>query len=167
MLKRMLWATLAAGSLAACAGDNPDNVPLYGDWEMVTKVDSLSVDGIQIPRENFPAEFKQLEATEKRCGEPMFIDKDWQEDDINRRVSNKCTLTQYDVTPRLVTGTGLCESDGSPADFRPEIDLRINQAPESYKMVVSLAGSANIQGMSGRHRIKAIAVQEGRRLGDC
>lgn len=166
-MKRHLPVAIAATTLAACAGDNPDNVPLYGEWEMATRVDSLSIDGMQVPREHFPPEFLALETTEKLCGEPMFADKDWQERDITRKVRTQCTLSQYDVTPRLVTGKGQCESDGSPADFSPGIDVRINQAPDQYKLVVTLGGSANVQGLSGRHVVRATAVQRGRRLGDC
>jgi len=153
--------------LTGCAGDNPDNVPLYGEWELVTRVDSLSVDGMLIPPEDFPPEFKQLDGTEKKCGEPMFINREWQEWDINRRVAGECTLDEFEVTPRLVTGKGQCEGDGSPADFKPAIAFRVNQAPEQFKLFVSLEGSANISGVDGRHVVRASAVQTGTRLGDC
>ena len=167
MMRFEIVALAPIGLLAACAGDNPDNVPLYGEWEMVTRVDSLSIDGILIPPEDFPSEFKQLDGTEKMCGEPMFINRQWQEWDINRKVAGECTLDEFDATPRLVTGKGQCEGDGSAADFKPEMNFRINQAPERYKLFVSLEGSANIPGVEGRHVVRATAVQQGTRLGDC
>ena len=160
-------APIACMVLAACAGDNPENVPLYGQWEMTTRVDSLSIDGMQVPRDQFPPEFKALAGTEKRCGEPMFIDRDWQEKDINRKVQGSCKLKAYDVTQTLVTGNGQCTEVAPEAEFNPEFTLRIDQAEASYRIVLTMEGSALIRGVDGRHYIKAIAVQDGVRSGDC
>ena len=160
-------ALLAGAFLASCAGDNPENVPLYGQWEMTTRVDSLSIDGMQVPPDQYPPEFKALAKTEKRCGEPMFIDRDWQEEDINRRVPGSCRLATYDITPTRVTGSGACRDVAPEAEFNPEFALGIDQAESSYRMVLTIEGSALIRGVDGRHYIKATAVQDGVRSSDC
>ena len=158
---------LSCGALAACAGDNPENVPLYGDWEMTTRVDSLSIDGMQVPPDQFPPEFIDLAKTEKLCGEPMFIDRDWQERDINRKVRGSCRLSKYEVTPTQVNGRGVCEGVAVEAGFNPEFILRIDQSEAFYKIVLTMQGSAELRGVNGRHYIKAIAVQDGWRKGGC
>lgn len=166
----MRWTFLpliaGAASLAGCARDNPDNVPLHGQWEMATRIGDLSIDGMAVPPELYPPEFKALVKSEQRCGEPMFIDRDWQEDDINDHVHGECTLERYDVTPTQVTGAGRCAVDQPGADFNPALDVRINQAPDSVHMVITLEGEATIPG-EGRHMISATAIQDGVRTGDC
>lgn len=157
---------MVATALAGCARDNPDNVPLFGQWEMTTKIGSLSVDGLAVPPEYYPLEFKQLEKSEQRCGEPMFIDRDWQQQDIDARVKGKCTLTSYDVTPTFVTGKGKCLIPSPEGDFKPDLDLRINQASDKYRMVVTIKGTGTIPGHGPRF-ISATAVQEAVRSGDC
>ena len=154
-------------ALAGCAGDNPDNVPLYGDWELATEVDSVAIDGIQIPHEKLPAPFLAMEQTEKKCGEPLFIDRDWQQRDIDRKTHADCKLESYEVTPTRVDATGLCTDVAPGADFNPKFRLGIDQSESSFRMVLTMEGTAILPGMEGHHFIKAIAVQEGTRTGDC
>jgi len=160
--------SLLAGvaALAGCAGDNPDNVPLYGQWEMNTRIAGMSVDGMAIPPEYYPPEFKALAKSEQRCGEPMFIDRDWQEDDINDHLHGECTLDRYDVTQSQVTGKGRCVVDQPGAGFSPALDIVIDQAADNFRMTITLRGEASIPGQ-GRHMISATAIQEGTRSGDC
>ncbi len=164
---RPICVALSAVWLAACAGDNPNNVPLYGEWEMTTKLDSVSIDGMPIMAADLPNSFKQLESVEKVCGEPMFIDRDWQEDDINRRVNADCTIESFNHSPRRMTAAGVCTLVDPKADYSPKFDVSVAQAENKYRAVVTLDGSAKVQGLDGRHRVKAIAVQNGKRLGDC
>lgn len=56
--------------LSACAGDNPDNVPEYGQWENVRKLDSVSLDGRALPPEAFAQLFDQLDVTEECAANP-------------------------------------------------------------------------------------------------
>lgn len=156
-----------AAALAGCAGDNPENVPLYGDWEMVTKLGGLSVDGMAVPPEQIPGELKALNGTEKLCGEPMFINRDWQEDDINRRVRGECRIEQYEVTPSRVRGSGSCTNVVPQADFNPRFTVDISQSPQRYRMVIELKGDATLPGQPGRHVIRISAVQDGTRVGSC
>ena len=160
---------LAAGalSLASCAGDNPDNVPLYGNWEMTTKLGSFSIDGRVVPPEMLPPEMKALVGSEKRCGEPMFINREWQEDDINRRVRGDCKLDEYEVTSTRVTGKGTCANIAPGADFNPGYSIDIAQSPERYRMTIEMKGDATIAGAAGRHVIRVSAIQTGVRTGDC
>lgn len=162
----LLPLLIGAAALAGCARDNPDNVPLHGQWEMTTRIGDLSVDGMVVPPDLYPPEFKALVKSEQRCGEPMFIDRDWQQDDINQHVKGDCTLTRYDVTPSTVTGKGQCLVDQPGADFSPALDIRIDQAPDNYRMTITLRGEATIKGQ-GRHMISATAIQDGVRKGDC
>lgn len=166
MRAKFLTVISTAACLASCAGDNPENVPLYGQWDMTTRVTSLTVDGMAVPPADYPPQFKQLGKSEQRCGEPMFIDRDWQQQDINRQVQGDCTLTSYDVTPTRVTGKGQCMLNLPDADFNPALDILVNQAADNFRMQITITGAANIQGQ-GRHVISATAVQDGRRSGDC
>ncbi len=154
-------------ALTACAGDNPDNVPLYGEWEMTTKIKSLTVDGRPIPVSSMPQQVRDLAGTEKQCGEPMFIDKDWQENDIISRIPGSCTFDQYDVTDTFVSGRGRCQASAMQVDFEPIIGFSVSQSEASYQMEVILEGSAEIPGGNGSRYVRAVAVQDGKRLGDC
>ncbi len=154
-------------ALSACAGDNPDNVPLYGEWEMTTRIQSLTIDGQAVPSRLVPQEVKDLEKTETICGEPMFIDKDWQEDDINSRMPGQCTLDQYDVTPTFVSGRGRCEASTMQGEFNPVVGIGINQSEATYTMEIIMEGTARLPGNMGSRYLRAVAVQDGKRLGDC
>lgn len=163
---KAITAACAALALVSCAGDNPDNVPLHGDWEMNTRLGSLTIDGIVVPPEVMPPELQAMEGSEKRCGEPMFIDQQWQQSDITRQVSGgDCTLEEYDVTPTRITGKGICT--GVAGDFNPRFTLDITQAEDRYRMKLSMFGDANIPGLPGRHVIRVTALQDGDRKGDC
>lgn len=153
--------------LAACAADNPDNTPQLGIWDISTKVTSLSVGGRYLAGEQLPEEFKRLEQSESRCGEPMFLDRDWQQEDITKRVRADCTLDTFDWTPAQVTSSGRCTNVRGAEDFEPRLRVTIDQTAEYYRMVVTMEGNASIRGAPGRPQISVIAVQEGRRTGDC
>lgn len=166
-IAKLMAATAAATALVGCAGDNPDNVPLYGDWQLVTKVDEFAVDGMALPESDWPKEFHDLAKTEKICGEPYFLEPDWQEFDIFRRASVECEFQSYDVTQNKVTAQGICPDAIPQADFSPKLGLDVSQHPERYKLFMSLSGSATIPGGHGDHYIEVTAVQTGTRLGDC
>ncbi|QIG54966.1 DUF3617 family protein [Altererythrobacter sp. BO-6] len=166
-LVRYSGVIAAAALLGSCAGDNPDNVPLYGDWEMITTLGSLYIDGRLVPPEMVPPELKALSASEKRCGEPMFINREWQQEDINRRVRGDCTIEQYDVTPTRVTGSGICANVAPEAGFNPRFTVDITQSAEQYRMKLEMKGDATLPGQPGRHVIRVLATQEGVRLGEC
>lgn len=153
--------------LASCAGDNPENVPLYGDWEMTTMLGSLSIDGMVVPPEMVPRELQQLAGSEKRCGEPMFINREWQQADINRKVRGDCTLEDYQVSPTRVTGKGICTGVVPQADFNPRFTFDISQSADRYRMKLEMTGDATLAGQPGRHVIRVSAIQDGVRQGDC
>lgn len=159
------WPIALAGLLAAC-GDNPDNVPERGQWTMTTRV-ALSVGGMTVPRDQYPPEFIALEEGESRCGEPMFIDREWQEKDINRRIEGRCELTRYDVTPIQVVGEGVCRDVHPEAGYSPALRLRVDQSARRYTLSIALDGEATLPGVPGRHRLVAAVTQEGIRTGDC
>ncbi|RGP41192.1 hypothetical protein BPTFM16_01488 [Altererythrobacter insulae] len=156
-----------AFAVSSCAGDNPENVPLYGDWEMTTKLGSLTINGRVVPPENMPRQLAALEGKENICGEPMFIDRGWQEQDLNRQVSGDCTVERYDITPTRISGAGRCENVDAQADYSPHFTVDITQAEQSYRMNLTLTGDATIVGQPGRQVIRISAVQEGVRRGDC
>lgn len=166
-IAKLMAAMAAASALIGCAGDNPDNVPLYGDWQLVTKVDEFSVDGMALPESKWPKEFDDLARTEKICAEPFFLEPDWQEFDIFRRASVACEFRTYDVTKQKVTAEGICPDAIPKANFSPRLGLDISQNPERYKLFISLSGSATIPGSQRDHYIEVTAVQTGTRLGEC
>ncbi len=152
--------------LAAC-GDNPDNVPQRGNWTMTTRLGGLTIGGINVPADQIPPELKALEKVEERCGEPMFIDRDWQEKDINRHVKGHCRLSRYDITPTQIIGEGQCTGVAEAADYNPYFRLRVDQSPSRYTIALALEGPATLPGVEGRHTILAAVTQEGVRTGDC
>ena len=158
---------MATMALGACAGDNPDNVPLYGEWEMTTRVTSVTIDGRPIPAGRIPQQVRDLEGAETICGEPMFSDQDWQEDDINARIPGSCAFDQYDVTPTFVAGRGRCSASAMQVQFDPVIGIGVSQSEASYSMELILEGTAKLPGNYGNRYIKAVVVQDGKRLGDC
>lgn len=165
--RQTIAMTAASLALASCAGDNPENVPLYGDWDMQTTLGSLSIDGMVVPPEMVPAELTAVAGSERRCGEPMFINREWQQDEVNRRVRGTCTIEQYDITPTRVTGRGKCEGVAPEAGFNPGFTLDIAQSADSYTMKLVMQGDATIGGQPGRHVIRVSAIQKGTRTGDC
>lgn len=154
-------------ALAGCFGDDPDNTPLYGQWEMATEVDSVTFDGMILPLEQMPPEFAAIQGSESRCGEPKFTDADWQQEDINRRVMGDCTMESYEVSPTRVDGTGVCRIGQGGTTSTPRLTVAIDQAEDSYRMVVAMEGSVVDPETSQPHSFKVIAVQEGTRTGDC
>ena len=167
-MKRIKAWVLAASALAisACAGDNPENVPEYGQWETQTELTSVTLDGLVIPPSQMPSAMLAVNGGDSLCGEPMFINREWQEADINRKLNGKCTLDHYEVTPSRVTGAGRCENIDPQADFSPEFDLDIAQSAQSYRMRLVMKGMATLPNGS-QHYVSAVAVQEGTRTGEC
>lgn len=163
----IITTLISAAALSACAGDNPENVPLYGQWEMETKLGSLSIDGMLVPPEMVPGKMMALEGTDSICGEPMFINREWQQNDINRKVRGDCTMEEYNVTPKRVTGKGVCTGVAPEADFNPRFTFDIAQSAERYRMKLEMRGDAIIPGAPGRHVIRVSAVQTGTRSGEC
>ncbi|WP_338243708.1 DUF3617 domain-containing protein [Aurantiacibacter hainanensis] len=157
---------LAAPLLASCFSDNPDNIPLRGNWQMTTKLDSLTIDGTIVPPEQLPPEIRNLEQSASQCGEPVFTDRDKQQDVLDWRAGGDCAFETYDVNGARITAAGRCERVGNMATFNPRFDASVVQRELSYRMVVSMEGSAEIPGQ-GTHYLKIIAVQEGARTGDC
>ena len=157
----------AAVGLVGCAGDNPDNVPLYGDWQIVTKVDELSVDGMALPEKDWPRQFHELDKTETICGEPFFLEPDWQQFDIYRSASVDCEFDSYDVTDRQVTAKGVCPDAIPNANFSPQLSIDVSQHPERYRMLMTMSGTATMPGGGDERYIEVTAVQTGTRLGEC
>lgn len=157
---------LALPALASCIPDNPDNIPLRGNWEMTTTLDSLTIDGTIVPPEMLPREIRDLNESDTRCGEPVFSDREGQQDVLDWRAGGACEFETYDVDGARVNTAGSCEAVGGIASFNPRFEASVVQREESYRMVVSMEGSADIPG-EGIHYLKIIAVQEGTRTGDC
>ncbi|WAT17786.1 hypothetical protein OZN62_12850 [Aurantiacibacter sp. MUD11] len=160
----MLLAALPM--LAACAEDDPDNIPLRGNWEMATQLDSLTIDGTIVRPEMLPPEIARLNASEARCGEPVFSDRQGQQDVLDWRAGGACEFETYEVNGARVTTTGQCRNVGGMETFNPRFDASVVQREDNFRMVVSMEGSAEIPG-EGTHYLKIIAVQEGNRTGDC
>ncbi|MCM8557758.1 hypothetical protein [Sphingomicrobium sediminis] len=160
-------AAIALLALAGCAADNPDNIPERGMWEMETRVGTLTVSGMSITGDQLPPEFKAMEGSEAKCGEPLFTEPDWQRRDISRRTNGSCTLDTWDVTAARVTGTGRSELRGSDAEFEPALRVTVEQSPTYYKAIIALEGTADLGAELGRRNIRVSAIQEGRRIGDC
>lgn len=97
----------------------------------------------------------------------MFNDRDWQQSDINRQVNGDCALDTFDWTVAQVTASGRCTNVRGAPDFTPALRVSVDQTSDYYRMTVTMEGTASVPGSPGRPMISVIAVQEGRRLGDC
>lgn len=167
MIGRSILAMAAPIALLGCASDIPENVPERGTWEIVAQVDSLTVDGMIIPREDLPAQFTALETSKSLCGEPLFIDPEWQQDDLGDRTGGQCQFTSYDHSETGATGTGQCSINEGGLEFEPGFDVRANFDEQSFRTVVTMSGSTILPQDGNPHTIRIIAVQEGTRTGDC
>jgi hypothetical protein len=153
--------------LSACAGDHPDNVPQYGQWEVVNRIDSLTIDGIVIPPEQVPSELTSFNETGGFCGEPMFIESDWQQDDLARRTRGQCAMESYTFDAASAEGTGRCTVDDADQPWSPKFTLRSKFDEQSFRKVVTLDGSIVLAKDNSPHTIRVIGIQEGSRGGEC
>lgn len=166
MRKTLLLMACAMPLLGSC-GDNPENVPLYGRWEMVRTLDSVTIDGVAFAPDEMPAEFRQMEQSETRCGEPTYTDRAWQEDDVRDRTNGICQLETYTHGPTSAELTGSCSMEGDGATYTPSMRGNSTFAESTTRDVVIMEGTLNMPGDPAPHVLKVIAVQEGTRLGDC
>lgn len=166
MCKTLYLPLAAAPLLASCGVDDPANIPLRGNWEMTTRLDSLTIDGTIVPPELLPPEIAGLNDTESRCGEPVFSDREWEQDLLDWRAGGACQFESYDVNGARVTTSGSCNAVGGMGEFNPRFEASVVQREDNFRMVVTMEGSAEIPG-EGTHYLKIIAVQQGTRTGDC
>tara|TARA_E500000305_G_scaffold36177_1_gene27535 strand:- start:239 stop:748 length:510 start_codon:yes stop_codon:yes gene_type:complete len=163
-------ATLALavmGLLAGCAGDNPDNIPEYGQWEMVRALDSMTIDGMMFARGDIPPEMLAMEGTETRCGEPTYTDRAWQAKDVRNRTKGMCEVETYESTGTSASLTGQCEIAGPDGTYRPKMTGNSTIGAQSTRDVVIMEGTFTVANDSSPHVLKVIAIQESTRIGDC
>lgn len=165
---RLAIAILLASTplLASCYADDPNNIPERGNWEMTTKIDSLTIDGVIVPADMLPPEIQRLNATESRCGEPVFTNRQGQEDILDWRAGGACDFESFEIDGPRVDTTGQCTVVGGIETFNPKFTADVVQRAQSFRMVVTMEGSAEIP-EQGTHYLKIIALQEGTRTGDC
>ena len=164
---RLSLALCVPFALLACAGDNPANPPERGEWEMVAEIDSVTIDGRIFPTEQLPPQFQSLQNTKRQCGEPMFVDPDWQQDDLADRTGGQCSFDRYDHTDTGASGAGTCRLEGSGTEYNPRFETDVSFGSDSYRTVIRMNGSMTVPQDGSTHTVRIIAVQEGTRLGDC
>ncbi len=162
----LFFAVLALPLLASCAQDDPNNIPLRGQWHAVTHIDSVTIDGQIFTLDMLPREFAELEQEENSCGEPVFTNRFVEELALDWRADGSCDFETWEVDGARVSATGRCEGVGDLEGFNPRFDVELVQRDESYRMVVNMEGTMPIPG-EGQHHARFIAVQEGTRLGEC
>ncbi len=166
MIRAAIPAVLVLPLLAACAKDDPDNIPLRGQWHAVTEVDSVTIDGQIFALDMLPPEFAELQKEESVCGEPVFTNRFREELALDWHANGSCDFETWEVDGARITATGRCEAVGGIEGFNPRFDVELVQRTESYRFVVNMAGSMSVPGQ-GQHHARFIAVQEGNRTGDC
>ena len=160
-------AIVALPLLTGCGGDDPANPPLYGQWELVRTLDSVTVDGMAFAAADVPAEFRQMEGSETRCGEPLYTDREWQARDLRERTEGMCELQRYDTTATGASLSGTCMITDGGVEFTPTMRGSSTFSADRTRDVVTMEGTLALPGDPSPHVMKVIAVQEGRRLGDC
>lgn len=167
----MRFEKLAAGAallmLAGCAVDDPDNAPLYGDWELVRSIDSVTLDGTVFSPEQVPAGVLQFSESEQICGEPMYTDRDWQVQDLSEQTNGACTLDGYTFDADSADYSGSCRIEEDGVTFTPTIRGRSTFSEQSHRDVITMEGTIALEGDNSPHVMKIIMVQEGTRTGDC
>ncbi len=153
--------------LAGCFGDDPENTPLYGQWEMVRTLDSVTIDGIAFAPDELPDDFRELEQVESICGEPIYTDRRWQAEDVRDRTRGMCELETYTNGSGSAELAGRCSMDGNGVTYTPTMRGNSRFDQTSTRDVIVMEGSITMPGESGLHVMKMIAVQEGTRIGDC
>ena len=166
MRKTIILLAATAPVLAACGTDDPDNIPLRGNWEMTTHLDSLTVDGTVVPPEMLPPEISSLNATDSQCGEPVFTDREWEQGLLDWRAGGACQFESYEMNGARVVASGTCQDVGGVGGFNPRFEASVVQREDNFRLVATMEGSAEIPGQ-GTHYLKIIAVQQGNRTGDC
>ena len=160
-------ALLALPLLAGCAGDNPDNVPLRGEWQLVKTLDSVTLDGMTFSADQMPAEIRDFEGSETRCGEPIYTDAEWQSDDIAGRTGGMCELETYSHDADGAEYAGQCTINQAGGTYNPALRGHSRFDENSSRDVITMEGTITLPGDDTPHVLKMIAVQEGTRLGDC
>ncbi|WP_340589449.1 hypothetical protein [Erythrobacter alti] len=158
---------LALPLLSGCFGDNPDNVPLRGEWQLVKTLDSVTLDGMTFSADQIPAELRNFEGTETRCGEPLYTDADWQSDDIANRTGGMCELETYTHDGDSAEYAGICTIEQAGGSYTPSLTGYSRFDETSSRDVVTMEGTITLPGDATPHVLKMIAVQEGTRIGDC
>lgn len=167
MIRQFIAAAVLVPLLSSCAGDVPENVPQYGQWELVRTLDSVTVDGIAFAADELPGDLTELEGTESVCGEPLYIDRDWLAEDLVDRTKGMCTLEDLANTPTTASMTGQCKIDVEGAVYAPAMRGEAHFGPDHTRDVVTMEGTITIDGDPAPHVLKLIAVQESTRTGDC
>lgn len=166
-MHRSPMVLLAVPLLAACGGDNPANLPQYGQWEMVRTLDSVTIDGIAFAPDELPADFREMEGIESVCGEPTYTDRSWQADDVRNRTRGMCELQRYANSATSATLEGSCMIEGNGMEYTPTMRGNSTFSETGTRDVVIMEGSITVPGDTSPHVLKVIAVQEGTRTGDC
>ena len=161
-----LLLVASASILAGCAQDDPENIPLRGQWDAVTKLDSVTLNGMPFTVDMLDPEFAAMEQQESQCGEPVFTNRMREELELDWRAKNSCDIETFDVDGARVSATGQCRGVAGMDEFNPKFEVDIVQREQSYRMVVNMHGTMAIPG-EGQHHARFIAVQEGTRIGDC
>ncbi|QZH75575.1 MAG: hypothetical protein JY451_02880 [Erythrobacter sp.] len=167
MSRDVVTVLLFLGPLGACAGDNPDNRPQYGRWELVRTLDSVTIDGVAFAPDQLPASFREMEGTVSICGEPTYTDRAWQAEDVRERTKGMCELEIYSNTSTNASLEGSCTLSTADVEYTPLMRGNSTFDETSTRDVIVMEGSLAVEGDPAPHTLKAIAVQEGRRTGDC
>lgn len=160
-------ASSALALLVGCAADVPENVPLRGEWELVQTIDSVTVNGTLFGRDDLPEGLLELEGGKRVCGEPLYIDRDWQAGDLASRTKGQCTLNEYSHDSSSARFAGHCTVETPHATFNPKVTGHSKFTQTSSRDVVRMEGSIASPGSPQSDVLQIIAVQEGTRIGDC
>ena len=163
-----LAALAATVTLAGCsAADDPDNVPLKGDWEVALDVTEVNFGGIDLSGLRLPPEFAALARRERFCAEPRFSSLEAMQDDLDRHLDGRCVIESYQADDRSISGSGRCEQVSDPAlEYRPNLQFRGQLTETYYELAVTLEGDATVPQV-GRRNLRMVARVQGQRAGDC
>jgi hypothetical protein len=158
--------------LAACgAVDDPANIPRLGNWEDVTTVDSVTLDGRSIPEEQLPEAARKMIAdmrkTERKCAEPLMRSKAEVEALMSERLDRTCNLVDYNPSGGRISGMAHCEGRVI-AGFDTEPTVKIDGTVDEDRVKLNVQSIIRINQKTGASNLLVMAGRRTfRRLGDC
>ena len=163
---------ITALSLAACGPgpDQPDNIPLVGEWLDKSELVAVEVTGMPVDIEDLPniPAMKKINKSEKYCGEPSLRTKEDFQQQLDRSNALKCKISEIEDGERYATVSGTCNAFGKSsisqeAYFSGKSSIAEEKITYEYEVETVITSDDTGEGESVTIYIERTMT----RLGDC